>query len=154
MTMFQLERNSFGRLVLTLLDGTVHEGVVPVRAFPLSAPAEGVSLVGTEGRELAWVPLLGALPAEARALVEHELAGREFVPTVQRIEAVSSFSTPSTWSVTTDRGPTRFVLRGEEDIRRLAEGALLIASAEGINFRIPDRRALDRHSRRLLERFL
>ena len=29
----------------------VHEGVVPVRAFPLAAPAEDVSLVGTE-REL------------------------------------------------------------------------------------------------------
>ena len=152
--MFQLERNSFGRLVLTLPDGTVHEGVLPVRAFPLTAPGEGVSLVSAEGRELAWVPHLGDLPREARALVEQELASREFVPTVQRIASVSSFSTPSTWSVTTDRGATRFVLKGEEDIRRLAGGALLIASAEGITFRIADRMALDRHSRGLLERFL
>ena len=154
MTMFQLERNPFGRLVLTLPDGTVHEGVVPVRAFPLAAPEEGLSLVGAEGHELAWVPHLDALDREARALVEEELASREFVPTVRRIEAVSSFSTPSTWSVTTDRGTTRFVLKGEEDIRRLGNGALLIASAEGINFRIADRLALDRHSRGLLERFL
>lgn len=152
--MFQLRRNPFGRLVLTLPDGTVHEGMVPVRAFPLAAPAEGVSLVSPEGRELAWVPHLSALHGEARALIEQELANREFVPTVQRIESVSSFSTPSTWSVTTDRGPTRFVLKGEEDIRRLGKGALLIASAEGINFRIADQLALDRHSRRLLERFL
>ena len=154
MMMFQLERNPFGRLVLTLPDGTRHEGVVPVRAFPLAAPAEGISLVGTEGHELAWVPELGALHTGARALIEQELAEREFVPTVQRIESVSSFSTPSTWSVATDRGPTRFVLKGEEDIRRLGGGALLIASAEGINFRVADRWALDRHSRRLLERFL
>jgi hypothetical protein len=154
MTMFELQRNSFGRLVLTLPDGTVHEGVVPVRAFPLAAPAEGVSLVSAEGREVAWVPHLGSLDRETRALIEEELAGREFVPTVRRIDAVSSFSTPSTWNVTTDRGATRFVLKGEEDIRRLEDGALLIASAEGISFRIPDRRALDRHSRALLERFL
>jgi hypothetical protein len=155
MTMsFQLERNSFGRLVLMLADGTVHEGVVPLRAFPLAAPAEGVSLVSTEGRELAWVPLLGELPREARALIEQELAAREFVPTVLRIEAVSSFSTPSTWTVVTDRGPTRFVLKGEEDIRRLGDGALLIASGEGINFRIADRWGLDRKSRGVLERFL
>lgn len=150
----QLERNPFGRLVLTLTDGTAHEGVVPVRAFPLAAPDEGVSLVSTEGHELAWVPRLSELQGEARALIEQELASREFVPTVQRIESVSSFSTPSTWSVTTDRGPTRFVLKGEEDIRRLGEGALLIASAEGINFRVADRLSLDRHSRKLLERFL
>jgi len=154
MTMLKLERNPFGRLVLTLPDGTVHEGVLPVRAFPLAAPAEGVSLVGTEGHELAWVPHLDQLQGEARALIEEELAGREFMPTVQRIQSVSSFSTPSTWDVVTDRGPTRFVLKGEEDIRRLGAGALLIASAEGIHFRVADRRALDRHSRRLLERFL
>lgn len=150
----RLERDAFGRLVLTRPDGSVHAGVLPVRAFPLAAPEEGVSLVSGEGREVAWVDRLGALPRETRALIEEELAGREFVPLVQRIDAVSSFSTPSTWQVTTDRGPTRFVLKGEEDIRRLGDGALLIASAEGINFRIADRRALDRHSRRLLERFL
>ncbi|TFZ04477.1 DUF1854 domain-containing protein [Ramlibacter rhizophilus] len=154
MTMFRIERNAFGRLVLTQPDGSVHEGVVPVRAFPLAAPAEGVSLVNTEGRELAWLPRLDELPAPDRALIEEELADREFVPTVLRIEAVSSFSTPSTWEVVTDRGPTRFVLKGEEDIRRLGGGALLIASAEGINFRIADRWALDRKSRGVLERFL
>ncbi|MBK0391356.1 DUF1854 domain-containing protein [Ramlibacter algicola] len=154
MTMFKLERSSFGRLVLTLADGAVHEGVVPVRAFPLAAPEEGVSLVSGEGREVAWVEHLGSLAGEVRALIEEELAGREFVPTVQRIEAVSSFSTPSTWSVVTDRGATQFVLKGEEDIRRLGDGALLIASGEGINFRIANRSGLDRHSRKLLERFL
>ncbi len=155
MTMtFRLERNAFGRLVLTQPDGTSHDGVVPVRAFPLAAPAEGVSLVGSDGRELAWVAHLNDLAADTQALIDQELAHREFVPTVQRIESVSSFSTPSTWSVATDRGPTRFVLKGEEDIRRLGDGALLIASAEGINFRVVDRRGLDRHSRRLLERFL
>jgi len=154
MTMFTIERNAHGRLVLTLADGTVHEGVVPVRAFPLAAPDEGLSLMGTDGRERAWVPRLGDLPGGTRALIEEELATREFVPTVLRIEGVSSFSTPSTWSVETDRGPARFVLKGEEDIRRLADGALLIASAEGINFRVADRWALDRKSRGVLERFL
>lgn len=154
MDRLELERNAFGRLVLTLSDGTVHEGVVPVRAFPLAAPAEGLSLVSTEGREVAWVDRLDALTPQARALVEAELAGREFVPKVLRIEGVSSFATPSTWEVLTDRGPTRFVLKGEEDIRRLGQGTLLIASAEGINFRIDDRWALDRKSRGVLERFL
>ena len=70
------------------------------------------------------------------------------------VEKLDTDSMRCTWSVTTDRGPTRFVLKGEEDIRRLGKGALLIASAEGINFRIADQLALDRHSRRLLERFL
>ncbi len=73
---------------------------------------------------------------------------------VRRLLGVSSFSTPSTWSVDTDRGATRFVLKGEEDIRRIGRARLLIADAQGLQFLVPDLTALDRHSKRLLERFL
>lgn len=151
---FQLRRDAFGRLVLTDAGGKVHEGVVPVRAFPIAAPDEGLSLLSAEGHELAWVDRLSDLPAAQRALVDEELAGREFVPEIRRLRGVSSFSTPSTWSVDTDRGATRFVLKGEEDIRRVGRSTLLIADSQGLQFRVRDLFALDRHSRRLLERFL
>lgn len=151
----QLHRDARGRLVLTLPDGTVHPGVVPVRAFPLAAPGEGLSLVGADGHELVWLDRFDDLPAQPRSLIQEELAVREFVPTITRILNVSSFSTPSTWQVETDRGPTQFVLKGEEDIRRLrGRTALLIASGEGVHYAIADSTALDRASRRLLERFL
>lgn len=149
-----LYRNDFGRLVLVDAQGTAHTGVVPVRAFPLAAPNEGLSLVGPDGHELAWVDSLENLPQETRTLIEDELAPREFVPTIQRLVAVSGFATPSTWRVTTDRGPLDFVLKAEEDIRRLDGGALLINSSEGLQLRVADRFGLDRASRRLLERFL
>ncbi len=151
----QLHRDPHGRLVLTLPEGTVHQGVVPVRAFPIAAPAEGLSLVGSDGHELLWLDRFDQLPPAGRALVEEELAVREFVPTIEKIAAVSSFSTPSTWDVETDRGPARLVLKAEEDIRRLGgRTRLLIAAGEGVQFKVPDTTQLDRHSRRLLERFL
>ena len=152
---FDLRRNPHGRLVLRLADGTEHEAVTPVRAFPIAAPDEGLSLVGADGHELAWVARLHDLAPAVRALIEEELAAREFVPAITRIRSVSSFSTPSTWQIETDRGPTQFVLKGEEDIRRL-EGRrkLMIASEEGIHFLVPDVQALDKASRKLLERFL
>ena len=69
--------------------------------------------------------------------------------------SVSSFSTPSVWQIETDRGDTQLTLKAEEDIRRLAgRTRLLIASGEGVQYRIADTEALDRTSRRLLERFL
>lgn len=151
---FELERHPLGRLVWRDAQGRVETGVVPVRAFPLAAPDEGISLVSPDGHELAWIERLSELPPAPRALIEEELAGREFMPVIQRLLAVSSISTPSTWTVETDRGPTRFVLKAEEDIRRLAGGGLLITSAHGIQFRILDRLRLERASRRLLERFL
>ena len=150
----QLERNSFGRLVLTDGQGVVHEGVVPVRAHPISAPDEGVSLVGQDGHELFWVARLSALPANPRALLTEELASRDFLPQIQRIVSVSTFSTPSRWTVQTDKGEVGFILRTEEDIRRLPEGRLLIGSSHGLQFLVTDRFALDKGSRKLLDRFL
>ena len=154
MAEFTLTRDAFGRLVLTGADGLAHSAVVPVRAFPIAAPEEGVSLVSADGHELAWVDRLDTLEPVARALVEEELASREFVPEVRAITAVSSFATPSVWTVDTDRGPTTLTLKAEEDIRRLARTSLLIADRTGIQFLVRDIRALDRVSRRLLDRFL
>ncbi|MCO5111325.1 MAG: DUF1854 domain-containing protein [Burkholderiaceae bacterium] len=151
----RMHRDAHGRLALTLPDGTVHSGVLPVRAFPLAAPEEGLSLIGADGHELLWLDRLDDLPEPARTLVRGELAVREFVPTISKIIKVSSFSTPSTWDVETDRGTTTLVLKAEEDIRRLrGRTALLIASASGVQYAIADSTALDRASRRLLERFL
>jgi hypothetical protein len=151
---FRLTRNAFGRLVFSRPNGAAHEGVVPVRSFPLAAPGEGIAIVGSDGHELAWVDRLDDLPADVRSLIEEELASREFMPEISRIKSVSSFATPSTWDVVTDRGETAMVLKGEEDIRRLGRTALLIADSNGIHFLVRDIQALDRASRKLLDRFL
>lgn len=150
---FTLTRNAFGRLVLSSPDG-VHEGVLPVRAFPIAAPDSGIALVDVDGHELAWLDSLDELPAAARALLKEELANREFLPEIHRIQAVSSFAVPSTWQVETDRGPASFVLKGEEDIRRIGHETLLIADSHGVQFLVRDMQALDKASRKLLDRFL
>ncbi|MEJ8820607.1 DUF1854 domain-containing protein [Variovorax humicola] len=150
----RIERDAFGRLVLTDADGEQHVGIVPVRAFPLTAPDHGISLVGSDGREQVWVDRIDDLPAGTRTLLQEDLAARDFAPTLLKLHRVSSFGVPSNWYIATDRGETSFVLKAEEDIRRLEGGALLIGSAQGVQFRIADVKALDRASRKLLERFL
>ena len=153
--LFELVRNAHGRLVLHLADGSEHVGVIPVRAFPITASDEGLSLVGAEGSELLWVDRLDALPGAVRALIEEDLVAREFLPTIERIVSVSSFSTPSTGQLETDKGPATLVLKGEEDIRRLAKRTQLrISASDGVQFQIPDINRLDKSSRKLLERFL
>jgi hypothetical protein len=151
---FELEFDAFGRLVLIDATGVRHEGVTPVRAFPIAAPDEGVSLVGPEGAELAWIERIADLPEHLRKPVEEALANREFVPEIRQLVSVSTFATPSTWEVETNRGKTQFVLKGEEDIRRLGQASLLIADSHGIQFLVRDLSRLDRHSRKLLDRFL
>ena len=150
---FDLRRDAFGRLILTA-DGRQHTGVVPVRAFPVSAAQGPLSLVDEDGHELAWVPDLAALDARRRALIEAALQTREFMPVIERLLAVSSFATPSTWDVQTDRGRAQLLLKGEEDIRRLSSTVMLIADAQGVQYLIRDMTNMDRQSRKLLDRFL
>lgn len=151
---FTLSRNAFGQLILTTQGGESHAGIVPVRAFPIAAPDEGIALVSSDGHEVGWIDRIADLPPAIGQLIDEELASREFVPEIERIVEVSTFACPSTWQVVTDRGNAALVLKGEEDIRRLTQTRLIIADSHGIEFLIRDTGQLDRHSRKLLDRFL
>jgi hypothetical protein len=151
---YQLSRNAHGRLVFTDQSGLVQEGIVPVRAFPITDPDQGIALIDSHGHELVWIDHLADLPQDYRGLIASELANREFMPEIVRLLKVSSFITPSTWQVATDRGEVAFILKGEEDIRRLSIASLMITDSHGIHFIVRDRLALDRHSRKLLDHFL
>ena len=151
---FRLERDPFGRIILIDAEGVRHEGIVPVRAFPLTGPETGLSLVGADGRERAWIDRIDRLPPALRELLEADLAARDFAPMLTRLHAVSSFGVPSTWTVSTDRGDTAFVLKDEGDIRRIGEASLLVADNHGIHYLIRNMFTIDKHTRKILDRFL
>lgn len=150
----QLHRNAFGQLVFRDSEGREHVNVELARAFPISAPLDGISMLDQNGRELLWIPRLDDSSREIRRLLEEELQSREFMPEIKSIRGVSGYATPCTWQVETDRGDTEFVLKAEEDIRRLSTSALLIVDSRGIQFLIRDPRKLDKASRRILDRFM
>lgn len=150
----RLRRDSYGRLNFTDEAGEVYVGVVPAQAFPIDTPGEQVSLMSADGHELVFINQLSTLDADTRAMIEQEIAQREFLPVIECIIAVSTFATPSTWTVKTDRGLNSFVLKGEEDIRRLRDGGLIITDSHGVTYRVHNICALDRASRKLLDRFL
>ncbi len=152
--MNRIEQTEDGLLILTDTASGSQVSVVPVRAFPFSDPEHGISLVDSQGHERWWIADLAQLETGQRKLLEAALAEREFMPTVQAITHVSSYSTPSTWQVETDRGATGLVLKGEEDIRRLPDGRLVISSVNGIQYLVADPAGLDRASKRRLDRFL
>ena len=151
---FELHHDAWGRLVLVDDDGRKFVGVEPVRAFPISDPGHWISLCDAEGRELLCIEDLVELPEAVRELLEQDLARREFVPVVRRIERVSAGTEPSHWEIETDRGPTRLVLKNSEDIRRLGRQSAILRDDQGIRYLIPDTTQLDAHSRRILERYL
>ena len=154
MNAFDLQRDAFGRWTLVLADGTRHTPVTAIRAYPVTDPEGGVALMDAEGHELLWIDALAQLAPAVRSQVLQALTEREFLPVIEKLEGVSSFATPSTWSVVTNRGTTQFLLKGEEDIRRLTGTVLLINDADGVQYMIRDLADMDKHSRKLLDRFL
>ncbi len=148
---WRLERHAHGRLDLIDIDGRCHQDVDVLRAVPVTAPAGPVAVVAADGGELAWVESLASLPAALKSLLDRELAQREFLPVIERIEAVSD-TEPTEWTVNTDRGPHRFVVAHADDVARHPDGSVFVTDTFGMRYRIPRVAGLDPHSRRLLEK--
>jgi hypothetical protein len=152
---FTLERDAWGQLSLVLADGRRLAGVEVARAFPISAPGEYICIYDAEGHEVLCIEDPSTLPPARLETLEEELARREFIPIVVRIEAVSGDSDPSQWRVMTDRGPTTFLIEdGDNDVRRLGPNSILLVDTHGIRYLIPDVRRLEGASRRILDRYL
>ena len=104
MTDWRLRESTQGKLALYKGEELVADRVMPVLAFPFSAPNESISIVDEYSKELAWLDRLDQLDAGSQAVVKDYLAVREFRPTVLRITSVSTYSTPSIWTLETDKG--------------------------------------------------
>jgi len=148
---WRLERRPHGRLDFLDAEGRRHTDVDVLRAFPVSDPAGPVAIVDDNDAELAWIDSLASIELGLRLLLEEELAKREFLPTIERIESVSD-GEPAEWSVVTDRGPHRFTVGHTDDILRLPDGGAVITDTFGLRYTIPSIARLDTRSRRFFER--
>ncbi|MFM7292849.1 MAG: DUF1854 domain-containing protein, partial [Planctomycetia bacterium] len=140
-----------GRLDFVEAGGRRHVDVDVLRAFPVSAEAGPVAIVAVDGDELAWVDSLSDLEPALRDLLDRELAQREFLPVIERIDAVTD-GEPTEWSVVTDRGPRRFTVAHIDDIVYAPDGGACITDSVGVRYTIPQVSRLDSRSRRLLDR--
>ena len=152
--LISLVKHQRGLWQAALANGEVHDNVTVVRAFPIRAADEAISVIDHEGHEICWIEYLSELNENVRKAVVEALQIREFMPEILSVEKVSSFATPSVWTVQTNRGRCDFTLKGEEDIRRLSAITLIVADAHGVQFLIRDLPSMSASSRKLLDRFL
>ena len=150
---FDLQYDAFDHLVFVDPAGQRHVGVEPMRAFPISAPDQWIVICDAHGRELICLENQESLPEQLRQLLKEELRKRDFIPHILRIHSATG-NNPSQWNVQTDRGRKTFLLKSDDDLRRLGSKRALLIDAYGIRYLIPDTRKLDGASRRMLERYL
>ncbi|HEX4878873.1 MAG TPA: DUF1854 domain-containing protein [Limnobacter sp.] len=154
MTDWQVRETEQGRLALYQADALVADPVTVVLAFPFTAPREGISIVDEYSKELVWLDTLSELDDSSQAVVQAYLARREYRPRILRITSVSTYNTPSMWTIETDQGSCRFELPSDESIRRLEGTRLVLTHANGMQFIIDDFMSMDRRSRQILARFM
>jgi hypothetical protein len=150
----QFHHDSAGRFVMVDGNGTTHDDVEPVRAFPITAPDHGISVRNRRGEELLWIADLADLTPAARQALDAELARRLFLPVIQRIDRVSSSADPAEWDLVTDRGSITVVIAAQEDVKRLPGDRALVRAADGLRFLIESVSLLDARSRGQIERYL
>lgn len=150
----RLSYDAFGRLCLTLPDGASHVGVLPIRCYPFSDATKWISFCDADGHEVYCLTDLAELSPETRTQLEADLARREFLPVISQIHHVSAGAEPTDWEVDTDRGPTKFTLTSEDDIRRLGPQSAIVTDSHGVRYLIRHIDALDVASRRILRRYL
>jgi hypothetical protein len=151
----RLFRDEKGNLRLTLEGDRSYLQVKVARAFPLSDPNEWISYADGKDKQIVLVRDVRKLDPQSRQLTDGELRRRYFVPAVERVLEIKQEFGVVHWSVITDRGPRRFVIRNlRENIQEVEDGRRLVTDAEGNRFLLPHPGSLDPASRRLIERYV
>ena len=146
-----LSRDHWGRLVFIPSGEPPISNILLTPLFPISDPGRWIAVITSDGRELACIEEPADHPIELQTLIREELSFRDFVPRISAVLYVSGNSEPCEWHVRTNHGETKFVLKSEDDIRRLSPFEVMIIDANGGRYRIDDTRLLDRKSRRHIE---
>jgi hypothetical protein len=148
---FLLGRDEWNHLKLTDATGREYRDIAVIPLFPISASKVWVSIVSSDGEELACLDSMDGLSQGNITLLENELSLREFVPVIEKIVRVSGITEPCEWFVETNHGTTSFVLKTEEDVRRISTKVVNITDANGIRYRVEDMKKLDKRSRAFVE---
>ena len=134
---------------LTLQNGNVFEKLEPRRLFPVSRINEYITLLSTEGNEVAVIRKLSDIEKDSREVIEYSLNDYYLVPHIIRIISISEKNGKIHWAVETDRGFKEFDVRNRNhDVRVYSDGRVRVRDSDDNRYIISDYRALDAHSRR------
>ncbi len=137
------------------------ERIVPIRAFPISAPETFISIrepdsqLKGRGAEIGIIESLDAFPAEVADMIRDELGRRYFTPAIKKIHSFHEKFGYCYWDVTTSAGRVEFIMNNPtSNIRTLEDGRVFMYDIDGNCFTIEDPTCLDKHSYKTIEIYL
>lgn len=142
-------------LDVEMFDGRRFDAVEARRLFPLTGNTKYITLLNEEAEEQAVIRDLETLMEESRENVLWALGEYYLIPKIQTIRSVNEKYGRLHLDVETDSGPYRFDVRNTHaDIKQFYDGRVMIKDASDNRYDIPDVRALDEKSQRLLNPYL
>ena len=134
---------------LTLQNGDIFEKLEPRRLFPVSRIDEYITLLDTDGKEVAVIRKLTDIDAESKEIIEYSLNDYYLVPHITRIISITEKNGKIHWIVETDRGYKEFDIRNRNhDVRVYSDGRVRVRDSDDNRYIISDYRKLDKHSQR------
>ena len=144
----KITKNENNLVDLTLASGERFEALEPRRLFPVSRLESYVTLLNTDGEEVAVIREIGALSDDSARVIRASLEDYYLVPKITRIISVTERYGTLRWEVETDRGIKSFDIRNRNhDIKVSKNGSVRVRDADDNRYVIDDYKALDAHSR-------
>ena len=135
-------------VTLKTADGNEFEGLEPRRLFHVSRSEVYITLLDSEGAEVALIRALTDLDNESREVVETSLDDYYLVPHITRIISTGEKYGTLRWTVDTDRGIKNFDIRNRNhDIKMFKDGKVRVRDSDDNRYVIDDYMKLDAHSR-------
>ena len=133
---------------LQLADGTLYNSLEPRRLFPVSHADEYITLLNTEGVEVAIIKSISALNDESERVIRESLDDYYLVPHIKRIISSEEKYGTLRWTVETERGIKNFDIRNRNhDIKVFKDGKVRVRDSDDNRYVIDDYKKLDAHSR-------
>lgn len=121
------------------------------RMFPITGLDRYISLIDSDGKEIAIIRDINNLIPESKKVVEDCLREYYMIPHITKFIKMREKFSIWMWTVETDRGVCTFEIRNHlTAIKPLYDGRVLIKDANDNRYEIPDIKKLDKRSRRML----
>ena len=123
----------------------------PRMLFPVSRTEEYISLINSEGKEIALIRSLCDLNSESKKVILESLEDYYLVPKITKLISTQNKNGTIVWECETTRGPKTFEIRNRNhDIKASDNGAVRVRDSHDNRYVIDNWHELDKKSRRLL----
>jgi hypothetical protein len=142
-------------LKVEMFDGRVFEDVEARRLFPLTGLHKYITLLDEEGDEQAIIRNMKNLSDDNRKVIVDVLAEYYLVPKITELHSIVEKYGKLIVKADTDNGLHHFEIKNTHaDIKTLYDGRVLLKDANDNRYEIPDLKALDKESLRILNPYL